>query len=200
MWASKRGEVPPKLGAQGAELCAAYQMKRSTNPDHRFEWSKSLRAELVTALLVMTQKRCSYCDGDLDHPTALEEIDHFRPKNRAEFYALVCSWENLFITCPPCNRAKGSKWDELLLKPDDLEYRFERYFSYSSDTGELEPNKSASSRDQERAKVTIKVLNLNREKLCTARTDALEELKSLPPAEWEDLSYRYLHHSLAPIP
>ncbi len=199
MWASKRGEVPPKLAAQGPELCAAYQARRSTTPDHRFEWSKSLRAELIAALLAMTQKRCSYCDGDLRLPTVLEEIDHFKPKTRAEFYALVCSWENLFITCPPCNRAKGSQWSDLLLKPDDLEYCFERYFSYSSDIGELSPSKSASPGDQERAKVTIKLLNLNREKLCTARTNALEELKSLPPAEWKDLSYRYLHHSLAPV-
>jgi HNH endonuclease len=141
----------------------------------------------------MTQERCSYCDGDLRFGTVQEDIDHFRPKSRPEFYGLVCAWENLFLVCAPCNKAKGDRWNELLLKPDDLEYRFARYFSYSFEKDELEPNPVASAGDGERARVTIELLGLNGAKHRASRRRVREKiLRGLSAEAREDLSYRFI--------
>jgi uncharacterized protein (TIGR02646 family) len=169
MWACSRGEAPEMLTMQGPALCAAYQKGCSSNPKHRFEWGAALREAIRAALLPMTQERCAYCDGDLRPATVQPNIDHFKPKSRPEFHELVCTWGNLFPACTPCNQAKGNRWDERLLKPDDLEYRFDRYFAYAYDTDKLEPNPVASERDQEQAAATIELLGLNGSRHCASR-------------------------------
>jgi uncharacterized protein (TIGR02646 family) len=174
-------------------LSASYVAGRATNPKHRFDWQASLYDEVKQALGEMTQMRCAYCDGDLRAGPVQEEIDHFRPKSQPEFYALVCAWDNLFLVCGPCNKAKGNRWELHLLKPDEIDYDFARYFSYSPRTGELEPNPGASEQDIERARVTIKMLGLNRGKHCTSRMWVRERLlEGLSPAERDRLSYRFL--------
>jgi hypothetical protein len=49
-------------------------------------------------------------------------------------------------------KKKGDDFDENLLKPDDEDYDFDKYFDIRWDTGELIPNSDASYADQTRAK------------------------------------------------
>src|SRR5690606_31882215 len=64
------------------------------------------------------KKKCAYCESKLD-VFSPSYIDNFRPKRGArgfeknEFYDdhywwLVYEWENLYLSCPECNKNKGS--------------------------------------------------------------------------------------------
>lgn len=191
----RRGQAPAVLIEHGAAISAEYAARRGADSTYTFEWRRTLRPAIRDALAEMTQEHCAYCDGDLRSGTTEEHIDHFRPKSRPEFYALVCAWENLFLVCSPCNKAKGHFWDDLLLKPDDLDFRFSRYFSYAYDTDRLEPNLASSAEDVARARKTIDLLKLNAPKHCTSRRRVRELFDKLPEEDRQHiLSYRFLFH------
>ena len=73
----------------------------------------------------MTQRHCAFCDGPLGIESR-ETVEHFRPKSK--FPELAFAWENLFPCCDVCQSHKGERFDLHLLKPDDDDYHFERYF------------------------------------------------------------------------
>lgn len=177
----------------GPAITEDYIAKRAADRSHRFRWpqrdGQSLYGVVQTALSEMTQSHCAYCDGFPLDATGEEQIDHFRPKSRPEFYPLVCQWENLFLICSACNRAKRDQWDEALLRPDEPGLEFSRYFTYRTDTGVLEPNDGASLDDRRRATRTIQVLDLNRAGLCTMR---MQVMKWMLREEFDQLPYRYL--------
>ena len=192
-----RGPAPALLHEYGNEIAQEYITKRSENPAHKFRWpqrsGQSLYKVAYAALVDMSELRCAYCDGHPIDATGEEQIDHFRPKSRKEFYGLVCSWDNLFLICSACNKAKLSKWDEALLRPDEQGFAFSRYFSYRTDTGKLEPNAAASRLDQHRAEQTIKIFGLNRAGACTMRQWTVKSIQRVESQiELDDLGYRYL--------
>lgn len=52
--------------------------------------------------------KCAYCESRLEQL----QVEHYRPKKGANaYYWLVYSWDNLLLTCPACNRAKGDKFE-----------------------------------------------------------------------------------------
>lgn len=189
-----RGEEPELLAAQRASLTDAYVARRREDSAARFEWrrfnGRSLLEIVRAALALMTDGHCSYCDGHPLNATGEAMVDHFRPK--AIFPEHAYAWENLFLTCSACNRAKGERWDELLLRPDDSKFRFERYFECHFATGELAPAPIASPEDQARAHRTIEVLRLNRADACKSRLRTLRWLREVSVDDDSDLSYRYL--------
>ena len=155
----QRAAAPELLLRFGPEIAQEYIVRRRENSAHHFRWpqreGQALGPVIREALAAMTLGRCSYCDG---HPIGAmgdEQIDHFRPKSREEFFELVCTWENLFLICNACNKSKLAKWDESWLRPDEPGFEFSKYFSYRTDTGELEHNAAASAAEQHRAKRTI---------------------------------------------
>lgn len=197
MKACQRGLAPELLQRHGTAIAQDYIAKRQANPGYVFRWpqrdGQSLLAVTRAALEAMTEVRCAYCDG---HPIAAmgdAQIDHFRPKSREEFYELVCTWENLFLICYACNKAKKDKWDDALLRPDEPGFTFSRYFSYRTDTGSLEPNAAASTHEQHRARRTIEILDLNRAGACVLRKNTVRTMLLAASAEdLADLGYRYL--------
>lgn len=192
-----RGAPPLLLERFSNEVTQTYIERRTANPSYRFHWPKregqSLYAVAREALATMTDSRCAYCDGYPINDTGEEQVDHFRPKTRPEFQHLVCAWDNLFLTCSACNKAKLDQWDDKLLRPDEPGFDFSRYFTYRTDSGELVPNKAGSSEEQYRAMTTISILNLNRAGACIARRKMVKSLL-LPSAaeELKDLAYRFL--------
>ncbi|MDM8557404.1 hypothetical protein [Candidatus Parabeggiatoa sp. HSG14] len=88
-------------------------------------------------------------------------------------------------------KKKGDDFDEDLLKPDEENYDFEKYFDIKWATGELIPNSDASEKDQRRAEITIQLYKLNE---YGKPEDRIEELKkfndSLSP-EIAHFSYRF---------
>jgi len=189
-----RGDEPELLARHGAELTRDYVMRRSSSSTARFEWrqreGRSLLEVVRGALALMTDDHCSYCDGHPIDDTGEATVDHFRPK--ALFAKLAYAWTNLFLTCSACNHAKGERWDELLLRPDDSEFRFERYFECDFATGQLAPAPIASSEEQERARRTIEILRLNRAGTCVRRLQTLRWLRQVALEDDRELAYRYL--------
>jgi uncharacterized protein (TIGR02646 family) len=192
MRACTRGPEPDLLTRFGMEISRDYATRRRENRHHRFQWpereGQSLLAVLRTELRLMTNERCSYCDGHPIDATGQDTIDHFRPKGNPAFYELVCVWTNLFLTCSACNHAKGERWNEGLLRPDDPDFSFERYFEYRFDTGELHPNGAAIPDDQVRARMTIELLHLNRTGACVNRRRTIKWIGTGD----RDVPYRYL--------
>ncbi len=197
MQACRRGPPPALLAQHGSEIGATYARRRREDPAYRFQWpqrvGQSLYAVARVALLEMTAHRCSYCDGYPLNATGNDEIDHFRPKTHEEFYELVCAWENLFVICSRCNGAKRDQWESALLRPDDLDYAFERYFLYRSDSGALEPAPDITENERRRALRTIEILELNRTDACIARRNTVKMIqRRLSDDELNDVPYRFL--------
>ena len=196
MMACQRADAPELLAKYCNEITQQYIERRRATPTVPFDWPQreglSLRTVVRSALEGMTQGHCAYCDL-YPNPGGNDEIDHFRPKTREEFYHLVCEWSNLFLICTACNKAKGSKWDEALLRPDESGYAFSKYFSYRTDTAELEPNVAATVADQQRAQRTIQIFGLNRPSACTQRRKEIRHILNAKSVEdLVDIGYRYL--------
>lgn len=196
MKASSRGPAPELLERFGPEITQDYVSKRQSKPNHEFKWPKSegrsLKAVTLAALVEMTQNHCSYCDGYPLGSMSRKEIDHFKPKSLPEFYNLVCAWENLFVTCNFCNNAKRTQWEPALLRPDEDDFAFDRYFLYDAYHGTLEPSPAASADHQQRACRTIEILDLNRDGLCEARKAAAKNYLRIPTEELADWGFRFL--------
>lgn len=193
----ERGQAPPLLAKYGSSIGSEYAERKKANPAYKFGWPQREGQDLLqiarTALLKLTGEHCSYCDG---HPMGAHgeaQVDHFKPKGRPEFYSLVAEWDNLYIACMACNKAKREQWDDLLLRPDAPDYDFEHFFEYRFDSGEVHPNPAASPQDQARAIKTIEILALNRPGLCQSRKRMVKLIQAAnSDEEREDLGYRYL--------
>jgi uncharacterized protein (TIGR02646 family) len=193
----RRGPTPDLLAKHGPEIGATYARQRREDSTHRFRWpqrnGQSLYDVAHAALAEMTVHHCSYCDGYPVDATGKEEIDHFRPKSHEAFYELVCAWENLFLVCSMCNAAKQSQWEQALLRPDDVDYAFDRYFLFRFDTGALEPAPDIAEGERHRASQTIEILELNRTGACKARLAAVKTIeRRVSDAELADVPYRFL--------
>lgn len=184
-----RGQEPEALAREGAMLGREYAARRRTDPAHRFQWRRSLLQVVRDALGLMTADHCSYCDAHPIDATSEETIDHFQPKGREEFYELVYTWTNLFLACSACNNAKREQWNEALLRPDATDFRFERYFEYHHESGQLQPSTTASPTDRARAQRTIEIFDLNRRGACSNRRRTVEWIQRISP---EVDGYRFL--------
>lgn len=192
-----RGEEPGLLARYGPEIARKYVERRRAQPAAEFRWpqrkNQSLLEVVRVALVVMTANHCSYCDGHPLGATDVPAVDHFRPKGREEFYEKVCTWSNLFLSCSACNKAKREQWDDALLHPDAFDYRFERYFEFRPESGELQPAAMASADEQQRARRTIEILQLNREQACQCRKRAFRDIRrAAASGDPLDYGYRFL--------
>lgn len=106
----------------------------------------------------ITAAHCSYCDSLMGY-TSPDTIDHFLPKSRPEYRHLAYEWSNLYHCCFSCNLAKGSRFDECALRPDEPGYEFSRYFRYHRD-GKLSII-AAEGEDRRRAEATLALLKLH---------------------------------------
>ena len=175
MRACRRGETPAVLAEHGECFTAEYVTERATNPRHVFRW-RHLYAAVRAGLAAMTQERCAYCDGYPLGDTGDDQIDHFRPRSR--YPALVCTWDNLFLVCAACNGVKRDRWHDDLLRPDDADFAFERYFEYREQTGALAARTDASDDDRRRAEMTIRLLDLNRAGKCMRRRETVKLIRA----------------------
>jgi len=166
------------------------EQRRQGNTE--FKWRTSVKDKLKMDLAKLTASHCSFCDS---YPLGQETIEHFRP--RSQFPKLAYVWHNLFLCCEACQGAKDDGFDKKLLKPDRRGYNFEHYFIVNFKTGEIEVNPSASVDDQERARITIAMYNLN-DRSTERRTyrdrimNQIRKGRINLSKDIDDLSYRFL--------
>lgn len=159
----RRPEAPAFLAEHGNAWSERWAARRAEDPAARFRWvsyeGTAVNLHVRPLLAAMTAGHCAYCDASELGAVSLETIDHFRPKDAFPLHAYA--WANLFPACDVCQNTKGNQFVDELLKPDDDEYTFERFFLYDVKTGELEPNPGARAEDQRRAAETIRIFGLN---------------------------------------
>ena len=89
-------------------------------------------------------------------------------------------------------RKEGSKISDLILKPDEVEYEFDKYFSYDDIDGILEPKGEEDSIEYLRAKDTINKLKLNEKGLPEARKQISDNKSTFQSQNTEKLPYRFV--------
>jgi hypothetical protein len=102
-------------------------------------------------------------------------IEHFRPKGIPAFAELIFRWDNLFLACPSCNTGnKGTQFplddrgQALLVDPCREEPQDFLHFDVVS--GRIVGR-------NDKGKVTVQVLGLNRTDLWERRNTLVEQLK-----------------------
>ncbi|WP_428664693.1 hypothetical protein [Runella sp.] len=172
-----------------------YIQNRGNNPSFEFQWpqisGKKLNQHLLPDLIAMTDDHCSYCDG-FPLKRGDDTIDHFHPKTNPAFYSEVCKWENLYISCKHCQDSKVDQFEEELLRPDDIEFHFNRYFIYDYIEHTISPNPLASVEEQYRAERTIEIFDLKHKSLCISRRHAYQRYNSDADPVLSDYNFRFM--------
>jgi uncharacterized protein (TIGR02646 family) len=178
-------ENAEKWNAQWAEL-------RRKQPGAQFKWYKlgkrPAREWALPPLREMNQSHCSFCDTFPIADRAIESIEHFKPKSREEFYGEAYTWTNLYFCCNFCQMFKAEQWDENLLRPDDPDYEFLRYFEFDYTTGAIRPSLTASPERQKRADITIQLYGLDRPEKQRERRRELGKFRS--DCDLDEFAYR----------
>ncbi|KQO27225.1 retron system putative HNH endonuclease [Acidovorax sp. Leaf78] len=82
------------------------------SPKIKFPFSVYGDEHVVKELMTLFHKKCAYCESHFRHVTPAD-IEHFRPKGAViingslehpGYYWLGADWDNLFLSCPRCNR------------------------------------------------------------------------------------------------
>jgi len=142
---------------------------------------------LLPFLSAMTKNHCSYCDK---RPIGVETIDHFKLKTLELLESY--DWENLFVACYDCQVSRWEVFEEILLKPDEIDYEFSRYFFYDFDLGELQPKGKKDSIEYIRADFTIKTFKLNERGLPEARKLISDNLEVFQNYDIELVPFRFI--------
>ena len=166
-------EQPPELKARRGRLTLKFiQAKRETKRTPTCEWpAVTENGVTLTFPRWMASKaggHCNYCDGLLSYQ-AEPTIDHFMPKE--SFACSAYLWRNLYVACRGCQR-KGTRFDKLVLRPDEQGYHFTRYFRYRRN-GEIVA--TSDEADRARAEKTIEVLKLDHPDLTKDRRRAFNQ-------------------------
>lgn len=179
------------------QLGERYQRNREINSGHQFNYwhtekvgESSLYLELKKELGYISDNHCFYCDN---YPPLSDDdtIDHFKPKSRPEFYHLVCAWNNLYLACGHCQKSKFTQYDDLLLRPDEIDYSFDKYFNYNFDNDEILINPQADDISKERAEITLRVFDFNHVGLKKLRYYFRKLFDKDPTIELTDLPFRF---------
>ncbi len=190
MKAFVRSQIPFYL-SDYENLGKIYAIKKTNQKKGKsvnFDWY-GLYEPLLTDLSILTQNHCSYCDfSGVRRGQSSPTIDHFRPKSKFPLFAYT--WDNLFLCCTECQK-RISKFNELLLKPDTMDYSFDEYFIINTITGEIEPNILKNKGNQERAKETIKIFRLNAFDRPKYRLEVWNSFKNYQNPILDDFSYRF---------
>lgn len=135
--------------------------------------------------------KCAYCESFVEQP----DIENFRPKLGASnmdghvdddcYWWLVFEWSNYLPACRQCNLMKGARFPirGARAKPGAVGPALEREGRLLLDPCEDNPEEillflkdGRVTSEDERGKMTIDVLNLNRGALVEARNKELEQL------------------------
>ena len=197
----ERASLPPVLSSPRADTARErarefFSRAPKARAQDRFRLDARLldSVEIKEALWTLTSGKCAYCESPLG-PALPLEANHFRPAMAAmnldgelsqdHYWWLAYEWDNLLPSCAECARMKGSRFPvaekraaaptrgqaleeekPYLLDPGADDAQLHLVFT---DDGEV------VSKD-ERGRVTIEVLGLNRRRLLLARAEELTRL------------------------
>ncbi|MFN0213126.1 MAG: hypothetical protein ACKVT2_02625 [Saprospiraceae bacterium] len=159
-----RLNAPDFLSKNGERWNQQWSNLKQRTPGAKFTWyqhkGQPVNQKLIPTLSIQTQGHCSYCDAYPMGPSD-ETIDHFKPKGNPLFFHLAYSWGNLYWACADCQKSKREQHNEFLLRPDDSDFSFQRFFIYNFNSHQIEVNPSSEPKDQRRGSATIQIFDLN---------------------------------------
>ena len=131
---------------------------------------------------------CAYCEEHINAENKEDcDIDHFRKRNIFKSLDDILDYNNLFVSCKNqdhCSNYKdkhmniigkpGKDKYNYIINPADENDKPEKYFIYNTFAKTIEPNPSLSEKDKEKAKLTIKLFQLNCINLKNARKKVLD--------------------------
>lgn len=143
------------------------KIKKNPTSDS-FSWheykGKRVNEILIEALRIASDSHCAFCDKHAPENDS-DSIEHFFPKKK--YCDLAFRWMNLFLCCTGCQK-RPKNWKQykdkhhLILKPDEEDYSFDRYFIFNTANGNIDINLwNDSDIDKKRAEITIIYFQLN---------------------------------------
>lgn len=118
--------------------------------------------QIKDALLVETHEKCAYCESKFRHVT-YGDIEHITPKNGLP--ELTYEWANLTIACDVCNTKKGES--QGLVDP---------YADNPATCFKFRGCMICAVPGNDKSRMTVVVLDLNRTPLLERRKDKIDEL------------------------
>lgn len=184
-----RPQCPPKLQDMLLRLSApAPSQANGEEPRERIRGSAI--GMLRATLLDVFKHRCCYCESAVG-TTTFGEIERFRPQSgvasndgkfeKRQYAHLAFEWRNLYLSCPICNRLKSNRFP-LMGPPAAVGSSYEEIVGFEQpqllDPCRDDPDEhlvfdsdGKVSGLTERGTATIKLLNLNRLPLISARRE-----------------------------
>jgi uncharacterized protein (TIGR02646 family) len=195
-----RVETPAILAEKWEEWGREWEERRRVTANAEFHWHKvdkvPVNQMILPELKRQFQEHCSFCDNYPISPPSIDTIEHFRPKTK--YHREAYQWENLYYCCAFCQR-KGAGFDDALLRPDAEDYTFERYFRCDYTTGNIEVNEQATAEDQNRARTTLRLYDLNNGHP-SLRKRELYQRRKMPDHALDDFAYRdFVGSPVSPI-
>ena len=120
------------------------------------------RKEIWLKIYEMQQNRCAYCEDEINTKDGNSHLEHFRQQSR--YPQGTFSWSNIFGSCDrskSCGRQKDKQAKYChrdLIKMDEEDP--ENFLVFLPD-GNVDPAEGLSPADENRAKETIRIFNLN---------------------------------------
>lgn len=153
------------------EYCDAVKKYQKTKKGKKPS-AKYNHPEIKKGVIDESHDKCVFCESKVSH-VYHGDIEHFKPKSK--FCCYSHSWANLLFSCRICNGAKSDNFPipDPIIKP--TKDNPEKFFEYDT----LPNGKLVSLIPlNNRAKNSIKTMNLNRDELCSRRGERWFELYS----------------------
>lgn len=172
-----------------------YAERKRKKLNCEFKWAtyngEKLNNLLESTLRLLTQNHCAFCDI-FPLLQSGRTIEHFKPKS--VYPEASHLWINLFYCCNACQITKMERFHESLLKPDQVEYSFNKYFVCQINDAAIFilPNPRASNEDRLRAETTINIYGFNNLQRPEARYTVLMQFNDSNNPEIDNFSYRFL--------
>jgi thiol-disulfide isomerase/thioredoxin len=190
-----RLEEPEVLKKNWESYGVRYTNNRLANPAFKFDWytedGVQVNHSILPILLLQTQEHCPYCDKFPLH-RGDDSIDHFKLKSIPAFYSLVCKWDNLYLACKHCQDSKGSDYNDNLLRPDDINFNFNKFFDYNYTTHEIEINTLETPENQLKALETRRIFDFNHKGQVKTREHAFKRYITDLNPDLDDYNYRFI--------
>lgn len=169
---TKSSIIPPSLSANATTWKTQLLAHIANGEDVPAALAKAYNQDDVKAALRSeTNDKCIYCESKIAH-VAPEHIEHIKPKAKDRFPELTFEWTNLGLACPQCNMNKGHKYDAALPFINPYEEEPSDHF-YAA--GPLVFSRIGN----DRAKLTERIIELNRAELIERRKERLDTLRLL---------------------
>ena len=198
--------APTKLNTDGKQKCKSHCDAYSSNPSAykknqgTFDFAHTIYAHesVKEALIIAQHQKCCFCERIIGKNG---DVEHFRPKGAYEqaqgeslkypaYYWLAYKWENLYLSCSPCNtRHKGNLFplEDPSKRATNHTQRITKESPLFIDCGKENPEEFIGFRAEyayeidgnPRGKITIDYLDLNSEDLTESRRQRLNSLREL---------------------